>query len=246
MRSVEASVISRSGSSSIPTITGDHVYGNRRIRERTGAALISCSEMVEELRRSETGAFGGTPSRWERVAKVRPDLKETSLLLPTMTFERSLSLQGRDRRVELYHYGWGHTRGDTIIWLPLERVVFVGDLVTNGPLNIVRDGDMAAWPKYLAFIENLNPHIVCPGHGDRGGAETITSQREFFLALLREVEDRAGPGVTLNQLLENLPDIWASLRVDQKAAGHLISRNAEFSVLSFRAQVERVFGQLQS
>jgi cyclase len=225
---------------------GDHVYGNRRIREQTGAAIISCAEMVGELRRSETGAFGGEPGRWEQVAKLRPDLAQTSLLLPTMTFDRSLSLQGRDRRVELYHHGWGHTRGDTIIWLPDARVVFVGDLVTNGPFNIVRDGELAAWPKYLVFIETLKPNIVCPGHGDRGGPEIVTSQREFFLALWREVEDRANSGVTLDQLLQDLPDIRASLRVNPLAADHLIPQDADLAVLSLRSQVERVFGQLRS
>jgi glyoxylase-like metal-dependent hydrolase (beta-lactamase superfamily II) len=223
---------------------GDHVYGNRRIREATGAAIIACTEMVEELQRFETGAFGGAPGRWEQVAKLRPDLGETSLLPPTITFDRSLVLNGRDRRVELHHFGWGHTRGDTVVWLPAERVVFAGDLVANGPFNIVRDGEMAAWPKFLAFMETLGPDVVCPGHGDRAGAGILTSQREFFVALLREVESRAHPGVTLEQLLGELNDIRQALLANPAAEEHVIPHGADLAVLSLRAQVERVFGQL--
>jgi len=223
---------------------GDHVYGNRRIREKTGAAIIGCDAMVEELRRSETGAFGGEPGRWEQVARLRPDLRDTSLLPPTMTFERALSIEGRDRRVELHHFGWGHTRGDTIIWLPGERIVFVGDLVTNGPFNIVRDGEMAEWPDYLAFVESLAPEIVCPGHGRRGGVDIVTGQRAFFLALWREVAARAGPGVPLEQILRQVPDIRAALLADPGAAPHVIPEDADLAVLSLPAQVERVFGQI--
>ena len=204
--------------------------------------------MVEELHRYETGAFGGEPGRWEQVAKLRPDLTETSLLQPTITFKRSLTLQGSARRVELHHFGWGHTRGDTIIWLPDERVVFVGDLVANGPFNIVRDGEMAAWPVYLAYIESLKPEIVCPGHGSRGGLEIVTRQREFFhRALGAKSKSRALPGVTLEQVLAEifLPFGHRSSPI-QDAAEHVIPQDADLAVLSLSAQVERVFGQLDN
>lgn len=224
---------------------GDHIYANRSIREQTGAAIISCAEMLEELHRYETGAFGGDAGRWEQVAKVRPDLAGTSLLPPTMTFEHSLLIYGSKRRVELHHFGWGHTRGDTIVWLPEERIVFVGDLVTKGPFNIVRDGEMAAWPHYLAFIESLNPSIVCPGHGGRGSLEIVASQRAFLLALWREVEQRTSADTTLEEILSQLPPIRASLLADSQAADHLIPHDADLAVLSLSAQVERVFIQLQ-
>jgi cyclase len=223
---------------------GDHVYGNRRIRERTGAAIIACNAMVEELRRHESGAFGGEPGRWEQVAKLRPDLQGTSLLPPTVTFERALFIEGKVRRVELRHFGWGHTRGDTIIWLPDERIVFVGDLVANGPYNIVRDGEMAEWPAYLAFIESLGPEKVCPGHGGFGGIDIVTRQRAFFLALWREVAGRARPGVTLDGMLAEVPSIRTSLLADPRVAPHVIPQDADLAVLSLRAQVERVFSQL--
>ncbi len=111
---------------------GDHVYGNRVVAGRTGAAVVAYSGMAEELRRYETGAFGGQPGRWKQVAKLRPDVAAAPVMAPTQVFEQALVLDGADgRRVELLHPGLGHTRGDAVAWLPNERVLFTGDLAST-------------------------------------------------------------------------------------------------------------------
>ena len=133
---------------------GDHIYGNRAVVVRTGADVIASSGMIAELRRYETGAFGGPPGRWEQAATARPDVAASPLLVPTTTFDRSLVLVGSNgRKVRLLHLGFGHTRGDAIAWLPQERVMFVGDLVANGPFNIGRDTEMTPWIGTLAAME---------------------------------------------------------------------------------------------
>jgi len=223
---------------------GDHIYGNRPIYERTGATIISCAEMAEELRRYETGAFGGPPGRWELVAKLRPDVAATPILAPKITYDRRLVLEGSARRVELLHLTWGHTRGDTAVWLPEERVMFTGDLVANGAFNIVRDGEMRRWPEFLQGLETLKPLVVCPGHGDRGDADLLSRQRTFCAALLVQVERRKKAGQDLPQLLAGIEDIRATLLADDSAMRHVIPREADLPVLSLSAQVERVFGQI--
>ncbi|THD51221.1 MBL fold metallo-hydrolase [Phenylobacterium sp.] len=225
---------------------GDHIYGNRPIHERTGAMIISCTEMVDELRRYETGAFGGPPGRWEQVAKLRPDVAATPIMAPQVTYDRRLVLQGSARTVELLHLTWGHTRGDTAVWLPEERILFTGDLVANGAFNIVRDGEMERWPEFLSLLEGLRPRIVCPGHGGWGDAELLSRQRTFFTALWAQVDSRAKAGADLPHILSRLEELRAALLADPSAALHVIPREADLPVLSLAAQVERVFGQLQS
>lgn len=224
---------------------GDHVYGNRAIVERTGATIISSTKMVEELRRYETGAFGGPPGRWEQVAKTRSDLGATSLLVPTTTFEQSMVLTGsQGRRVELLHLGMGHTRGDAIAWLPSERIMFVGDLVANGPFNIVRDSEMAPWIETLAALQVLDPLVVCPGHGGLGDAMLLATQRAFFVALAAEVKKHLAAWRSREQIPEFLSEIRAALMSNPDAAGHVIPAEADLSVLSLQAQVERTYDQM--
>ena len=223
---------------------GDHIYGNRTIRDQTGVAIIACAEMVDELHRYETGAFGGQSGRWEQVAKLRPDVAATPILPPTLTFDRRLVIEGSARRVELLHLTWGHTRGDTAVWLPDEAVLFVGDLATNGPFNIVRDGEMRHWPQYLAALESLKPAVVCPGHGDRAGSELLTRQRTFLEALWAQVERRASGGAPLSKIVAEIEDIRAALSADPAAAALVIPVGSDLTVMSLTSQVERVFSQL--
>ena len=223
---------------------GDHIYGNRPIYERTGATIISCAEMVEEMQRYETGAFGGPPGRWEQVAKLRPDVAATPIMAPKITYDRRLVLEGSARRVELLHLTWGHTRGDTAVWLPEDRVLFTGDLVANGAFNIVRDGEMRRWPEFLQGLETLTPLVVCPGHGERGDAGLLSRQRTFFQALLAQVERRKNAGQDLSKILSNIEEMRAALLADDGAMRHVIPREADLPVLSLAAQVERVFGQI--
>lgn len=224
---------------------GDHVYGNRAIVERTGATIIASTKMVEELRRYETGAFGGPPGRWEQVAKARSDVAATSLLVPTTTFERAMELTGsQGRRVELLHLGMGHTRGDAIAWLPSERIMFVGDLVANGPFNIVRDAEMAPWIDTLTAMQALDPLVVCPGHGALGDGALLAHQRAFFIALAAETAKHIRAGRTREDIPGCLADIRSSLLSNPDAAGHVIPASADLSVLSLQAQVERAFDQM--
>jgi hypothetical protein len=124
-------------------VLDDHVLvidanmpGRAEAVERTGATVIARAGMMEELRRYETGAFGGAPGRWEQVSKLRPDVAATPVMAPTQMFERSDVLNGTSgREVELLHPGLGHTRGDAVAWLPKERILFTGDLVTMVPLT---------------------------------------------------------------------------------------------------------------
>jgi cyclase len=202
---------------------GDHVYGNRVLAERTGAAVVAHAGMAEELRRHETGAFCGGPGRWEQVARFRPDVAAAPVMAPTRTFERSMTFDdGRGRRVELFHPGLGHTRGDAVAWLPRERVLFTGDLVTNGPFNIVRDSEMAPWLGALTALQALGPAVVCPGHGARGDASLLADQR--VAAATRQASARVAR--------PSAPTIGASAPSCPHAASSSAPRSAAMSSLS--------------
>ncbi|MCW8920456.1 MAG: MBL fold metallo-hydrolase, partial [Sedimenticola sp.] len=72
---------------------------------------------------SEVGRF---PRLFQGVESV------PGLTWPTLTFESSMTLWMGKRRVELMHVGRGHTKGDIVVWLPEEKILFSGDLVEFG------------------------------------------------------------------------------------------------------------------
>src|SRR6185503_5658996 len=81
---------------------GDHAYGNQ-IWVDNGAVPIAHSGVVEEMKRYETGYYGGKPGRWEDTAKTRADVAATHLKPPSVLFPKELYFDDGKRRVELIH-----------------------------------------------------------------------------------------------------------------------------------------------
>jgi len=87
------------------------------------------------------------------------------LTWPTIVFEKRLTVWMGNLQVELLQLGRGHTKGDTVVWLPQDRVLFSGDLVEYEATPYTGDAYLADWPATLDAIEALNPASLVPGRG---------------------------------------------------------------------------------
>lgn len=90
--------------------------------------------------------------------------------LPALTYSGRADLYLGGKHVQLLE-ARGHTRGDTIVSFPAERVVCAGDLVTTAwdaiPL-IVNYGDGGNWTDWQHSISELlamDWDVLIPGHG---------------------------------------------------------------------------------
>jgi len=87
------------------------------------------------------------------------------LTWPTLVFERSLTLWLGKLEVRILQLGRGHTKGDTVVWLPGERVLFSGDLVEYDATPYAGDAYYEDWPATLDAIAALEPAKLVPGRG---------------------------------------------------------------------------------
>jgi glyoxylase-like metal-dependent hydrolase (beta-lactamase superfamily II) len=87
------------------------------------------------------------------------------LTWPTMVFERDLTLFLGKLEVRLKHIGPGHTKGDTIAWVPSQDVVFSGDLVEYNAGVYTGDAHLEEWPATLEALRALKPKRLVPGRG---------------------------------------------------------------------------------
>lgn len=92
------------------------------------------------------------------------ELKQIQITLPTLTFERSLILHKPDRAIHVYYFGKGHTRGDVVVYLPREKVLITGDLLTGG-IPFMRDAYPVEWVGTLESMSKLDWSQAIPGHG---------------------------------------------------------------------------------
>lgn len=159
----------------------DHAYGNQLWADE-GATLVAHDGVLAALRQASAA------SDWEAAAKKRPDVAATKLKLPSLMFPDTLVFDDGHHRMELHWLGVAHTRGDTFLWLPKEKILFTGDACVNGPHNNMRDGDSGEWIKTLEAAKKFGAEKVCPGHGPMGGPEIIVDQQAYFVALRQAVQ----------------------------------------------------------
>jgi glyoxylase-like metal-dependent hydrolase (beta-lactamase superfamily II) len=214
---------------------GDHAYGNQ-VWIENGATPVGHTGVVEEMKRVETGLFGGKPGRWEGIAEQRQDVRASRLRPPTLLFSKELAFDDGKRRVELLHLGIGHTSGDAVAWLPNERILMMGDLCVNGPYNFVGDGDIEKWIRTLDAARKLGPNVVIPGHGPRGTADLLEEQRTYFVQLRSVVGRMVQQGATPEQLKAGTEAVSAELNRN--------SRIKKFVGSMLQGQIAKVYNEL--
>jgi glyoxylase-like metal-dependent hydrolase (beta-lactamase superfamily II) len=87
------------------------------------------------------------------------------LTWPTILFEQRMTLWMGKLRVEIMQMGRGHTKGDTVVWLPQEKILFSGDLVEYGATPYTGDAYLTDWPATLDAVAALGAEKLVPGRG---------------------------------------------------------------------------------
>ena len=87
------------------------------------------------------------------------------LTSPTLVFNQVLTLFLGKLEVKIMHQGPGHTKGDTFVWLPRQKILFSGDLVEYGAAAYTGDAQLAEWPGTLEKLRALQPLKLVPGRG---------------------------------------------------------------------------------
>ena len=121
---------------------------------------------------------------------------EVRAVPPTVTLKESMTLFRGNREIQLLYLGRGHTGGDVVVYLPAERILCSGDLMTNGTSNMV-DGFADEWVNTLDNLKKLNFDTVLPGHGEAfTGKEKITAYQAYLRDIWTQVNALKKQGLT--------------------------------------------------
>src|SRR6478752_8895537 len=87
------------------------------------------------------------------------------LTWPHVVFHKRMTLWMGKREVQIIQIGRSHTAGDTVVWLPKEKVCFAGDVVEYGATPYCGDAHFTDWPATLAALKALGAEKLVPGRG---------------------------------------------------------------------------------
>lgn len=175
----------------------------------TDATLEMIKERGKQDFRSEVQRF---PRLFQSVESV------PGLTWPNLTFKDSMTLWMGRREVRMMHLGRGHTKGDAVVWLPKEKVLFSGDLVEMDATPYCGDAHLKDWPKTLEKLKELKPSKLVPGRGPalktpKASLGAIDSTQGFVTALYKAVRKGVKKGKDMGAVY---PDVYKKLAKDYK------------------------------
>jgi glyoxylase-like metal-dependent hydrolase (beta-lactamase superfamily II) len=105
-------------------------------------------------------------SEIERFPRLFQDVESIpGLTWPTLVLESAITLYLGKLEVRVLHIGPGHTKGDTIVWLPQQQILFSGDLVEYQAAAYTGDAQLEEWPDTLERLRAMQPQKLVPGRG---------------------------------------------------------------------------------
>jgi cyclase len=181
---------------------GDHCWGNELMGD---ARIVASKECADEIgapppetlaalvrESSNMGALG------DFLARIFGPFEFGGINVrkPDETFEGELRLSVDGKDVQLIEVGPAHTRGDILVHVPSERVVFTGDILFVGGHPIVWTGPVRKWVAALDRILAMDVDTVVPGHGPIVDKTAVNDEREYLLWVEREAKVRFDAGLS--------------------------------------------------
>jgi len=167
----------------------DHTGGNRFFRGATRIASEKCREAL-------VPGFPPLPLLQRFMPRFAREFPLLEMALPTVTFKDHLVIHDGDREIQLWHPGFAaHTVGDTVLYLPRERVLFAGDIAFYYVTPLAFQGHVGNWIKAATRLLEYDAEVIVPGHGPIGGKTELTYMRDYLVAIHREARKRFDAGM---------------------------------------------------
>jgi glyoxylase-like metal-dependent hydrolase (beta-lactamase superfamily II) len=121
--------------------------------------------------------------------------------LPHQTFRDRLTLYHGGKEIQILYVGRAHTRGDSIIFVPQDRIVYLSELYFADQFLFITDGYGLDWLRALDAVEALGADIFVPGHGPiptdpRETRQGLRRFRQMLVDVRDAVQREIGRGAT--------------------------------------------------
>jgi glyoxylase-like metal-dependent hydrolase (beta-lactamase superfamily II) len=139
--------------------------------------------------------------------KVSPE--EQKARAPNETYRDRLNLYLGGKEIQVLYVGRAHTRGDSIIYVPSDRIAYLSELWFADQFLFIDDGYGLEWLKALDAVEALGAEIYIPAHGPIPANPRETPQglkrfRQMLVDIRDSVQQAVARGETEDQAAANV------------------------------------------
>jgi len=206
--------VARNMDGRIPQMPGDML-------DRNNNGTFELDEIVGPL--NNNGGRCGMPAGFFRTADrngdgaMTPAELQTDIRRPDILYSERVHLTLGGKKVDLIYPGRNHSDDATVLYFPVERVVFATEFIsdvalpaTASPLSFPSacgpfDGSpLSEWIRSYRTVEALDFDIFAGGHGALATKADVTANRVFFEELVASVSAGMAQGKSLAELQQSL------------------------------------------
>jgi glyoxylase-like metal-dependent hydrolase (beta-lactamase superfamily II) len=185
----------------------DHIFGNHWF---AGETLVIGHERLNELFWTVAGdlpCYEYSVDVIERQDKaslhLMPSKKDYIVNRPQITFSGRMMFKLGGATFQLYHTP-GHSDSQLAVYVPEERVIFVGDTVFSGCQTWLHSADIGPLLETLTFIETLDFDFLVPGHGPVVNKNYINVQRSVIYEWINAVAQGVSKGWSMDECVKRI------------------------------------------
>ena len=169
-----------------PFMTSQVVNGTRRL---DNAKKALADEKDPQKRPALQEQLAAAQKSWD-------NLQEVKVTPPTMSYKDKKVMDLGGKEVQLLFLGRGHTNGDTVVYLPKERIICTGDLMESGPAYM-GDGQFDEWIATLENLKKLDYDTMLPGHGApfKNPKPHVTAFQGYLRDVVKQVDGFRKQGI---------------------------------------------------
>jgi cyclase len=230
----------------------DHVFGNELV---SGATIIASAAAAEEIRGMNPQRMQSMETNWENLGDAgwfyhdtmgpKFDFSNVTVTPPTQTFEKRLDMTVGSKVVQLYNVGPAHTSGDTIVYVPSERIVFTGDILFNNGHPIVWAGPVANWVAACDLLLGLDVDVVVPGHGPIADKRAVHELKAYLGFISTEARRHFDDGLNYEAAARKIDlSAFGTWSDPERIVANVASMYREFSADERALDVSELFAAM--
>jgi glyoxylase-like metal-dependent hydrolase (beta-lactamase superfamily II) len=230
---------------------GDHCFGNELV---SGARLVTSSASAHEMSEAGPARLAQLMAGAQQMGEVGEYLRRIfgafhfdgiTLTVPKETFDGEMAITVGAKEVRLYEVGPAHTRGDLLVHVPSDRVVFSGDILFVEGHPVIWAGPIGNWIRACDRILAMDVDVIVPGHGpitDKGGVRRLRAYLEY---IAREARRRYDAGMPALEAARDIAlDDYESWGDPERIVVNVHTLYREFSGDSTPVDVMALFAQM--
>ena len=135
--------------------------------------------------------------------------EEQQARLPNQTYRDRMTLYLGGKEIQILYVGRAHTRGDSIIYVPQDRIAYLSELYFAEQFVVINDGYGVDWLRALDAVDALGAEIVVPGHGPipadpRETRDGLRRFRQMLVDVRDAVQKEIARGATEDQAVASI------------------------------------------